>query len=213
MWCHRISSTEGQKSHCNVTCLKREKLKEKQHVFVLRIGNPVFMYYQFVLSYLQSSSKIYSPMLIYMGITVVSVLPNTRGSTLGRKREHCSENKSVRSKSQEFSRKFKRSGVCFNDLWRVLYVRICGDTFKNLSCPRAYWSLSETVTSLMILFISQQSDVEIVVRHWACDFFSFSEKCRKSKYRLFYSWGFGWGWPCFDTKLLLFLMKIMFEKY
>ena len=27
-----------------------------------------------------------------------------------------SENKSVRSKSQEFSRKFKRSGVCFNDL-------------------------------------------------------------------------------------------------
>ena len=131
------------------------------------------MYYQFVLPYLQSSSKIYSPMLIYMGITVVSVLPNTRGSTLGRKREHYSENKSVRSKSQEFSRKFKRSGVCFNDLWRVLYVRICGDTFKNLSSPRAYWSLSETVTSLMILFISQQSDVEIVVRHWASVFSPF----------------------------------------
>ena len=91
----------------------REKFKEK-HVFVLRSGNPP--YYQFVLPYLQSSSKIYSPMLIYMGITVVSVLPNTRGSTLGRKREHYSENKSVRSKSQEFSRKFKRSGVCFNDL-------------------------------------------------------------------------------------------------
>ena len=62
------------------------------------------MYYQFVLPYLQSSSKMYSPMLIYMGITVVSVLPNTRGSTLGRKREHYSENKSVRSKSQEFSK-------------------------------------------------------------------------------------------------------------
>ena len=27
----------------------------------------------------------------------------------------------------------------------------------------------------MILFISQESDVEIVVGHWACDFFSFSE--------------------------------------
>ena len=55
------------------------------------------------------------------------------------------------------------------------------------SSPWAYWSLSETVTSLMILFISQESDVEIVVGHWACDFLSFSEKCRKSKYRLFYS--------------------------
>ena len=51
-----------------------------------------------------------------LGITVVSVIQNTRGSTLGRERAHYSENKSVRSKSQEFSRKFKRSGVCFNDL-------------------------------------------------------------------------------------------------
>ena len=51
-----------------------------------------------------------------LGITAVSVLQNTRGSTLGRERAHYSENKSVRSKSQEFSGKFKRSGVCFNDL-------------------------------------------------------------------------------------------------
>ena len=56
-----------------------------------------------------------------LGITVVSLLQNMRGSTLGRERAHYSENKSVRSKSQEFSRKFKRSGVCFNDLWRVLW--------------------------------------------------------------------------------------------
>ena len=51
-----------------------------------------------------------------LSVTVVSVLQNTHGSTLGRVRAHYSENKSVRSKSQEFSRKFKRSGVCFNDL-------------------------------------------------------------------------------------------------
>ena len=48
-------------------------------------------------------------------ITAVSVLQNTRGSTLGRERAHYSDNKSVRSKSQEFSRKCKRSRVCFND--------------------------------------------------------------------------------------------------
>ena len=51
-----------------------------------------------------------------LAITVVAVLQNTRGSTLGRERVHYSENKSVRSKSQEFSRKFKRRSVCFNDL-------------------------------------------------------------------------------------------------
>ena len=52
-----------------------------------------------------------------LSITVVSVLQNMYGSTLGwGVRAHYSENTSVRSKSQEFSKKFKRSGVCFNDL-------------------------------------------------------------------------------------------------
>ena len=51
-----------------------------------------------------------------LSITVVSLLQNRCGSTLGRVRAHYSENKSVRGKSQEFSKKFKRSGVCFNDL-------------------------------------------------------------------------------------------------
>ena len=51
-----------------------------------------------------------------LGITVVSVLQNTRVSTLGKERARYSESKSVRSKSQELSRKFKRNGVCFNDL-------------------------------------------------------------------------------------------------
>ena len=59
-----------------------------------------------------------------LGITVVSVLQNTRGSTLGRERAHYSSNKSVRSKSQVFSRKFKRNTFCFNDLWRVLFSLI-----------------------------------------------------------------------------------------
>ena len=55
-----------------------------------------------------------------LGMTVVSVLQNTCGSTLGRERAHYSENKSGRSKSQECSGKFKRSGVCFSDLWWVM---------------------------------------------------------------------------------------------
>ena len=55
-----------------------------------------------------------------LGVTVISVLQNTRGSTLGRERAHYSETKSVRSKSQQFSWKFKKSEVRFNDLWRVL---------------------------------------------------------------------------------------------
>ena len=51
-----------------------------------------------------------------LSITVVSVLQNTHGLALGRVRAHYSENKSVRGKSEEFSKKLKRSGVCFNDL-------------------------------------------------------------------------------------------------
>ena len=41
-----------------------------------------------------------------LSITVVSLLQNRCGSTVGRVRAHYSENKIVRSKSQEFSRKF-----------------------------------------------------------------------------------------------------------
>ena len=51
-----------------------------------------------------------------LGITMVLVLQNRRGSTLGRERAHYSENKGVGSKSQEFTRKFKRNGVCLNYL-------------------------------------------------------------------------------------------------
>ena len=66
------------------------------------------------------------PAVSVLGITAVSVLQNTRGSTKGRERAHYSENKSVRSKSQEFSRKFKSSGVHFNDLSQVLPLRLKG---------------------------------------------------------------------------------------
>ena len=49
---------------------------------------------------LQSSTKILKHFPnVDLGITVVSVLQNTRGSTLGRERAHYSENKSVRSKN------------------------------------------------------------------------------------------------------------------
>ena len=82
-----------------------------------------------VLCALQHTSKILKPWVhfyfpnVALGITVVSVLQNTRGSTLGRERTHFTEKKSVWSKSLEFSRKFKRNGVSFNDLWRVLWLR------------------------------------------------------------------------------------------
>ena len=35
---------------------------------------------------------------------------------MGREKSHVSEKNSVKYKSQEFSRKFERNGVCFNDL-------------------------------------------------------------------------------------------------
>ena len=55
-----------------------------------------------------------------LGITVVSVLQNPRGSTLGREKAHFRWENSVEYNFQDFSRKFERNGVCFNDLWRVL---------------------------------------------------------------------------------------------
>ena len=55
-----------------------------------------------------------------LGITVVSVLQNTVDSTLRRENAHFRGENSVTYKSQDFSRKFERNGVCFNDLWRVL---------------------------------------------------------------------------------------------
>ena len=94
-----------------------------------------------------------------LGITVVSVLQNTRCSTLGRDRAHYSETKSVRSKSQEFSWKFKKSRVRFNDLWRILKLLswillsfnflsaiLASGTLKiGLSLQWVVWTAYETV--------------------------------------------------------------------
>ena len=89
-----------------------------------------------------------SPMLIWALQLVVSVLQNTRGSTLGREGAHYSENKSVRSKFHEFSRKFKRSGVYFNDLWRVL--QSSSKILKHLCAfPFPYVDLGITVVSVL----------------------------------------------------------------
>ena len=71
---------------------------------------------------LQSSSKILKHFLRFpfpnvdLNITAVSVLQNTRGSTLGRERAHYSENKSVRSKSQEFLEN-SREAVSVSTIW------------------------------------------------------------------------------------------------
>ena len=51
-----------------------------------------------------------------LGFAVISVLQNTRCSTLGREKGHFSKETCVRSKPREFSRKFGRNGVCFNYL-------------------------------------------------------------------------------------------------
>ena len=87
---------------------------------------------------LQSSSKIVKRVCISPSPMLIWPLQRSQcfkirvASTLGRERAHYSENESVRSKSQEFSRKFKRRGVCFNDLWRVLWLQR-----ELLSLPQA----------------------------------------------------------------------------
>ena len=40
----------------------------------------------------------------------------------GRRWEHLSENKGVESECKKVSRKFRRNGSCFSDLWWVLYA-------------------------------------------------------------------------------------------
>ena len=98
---------------------------------------------------LQSSSKILKHFPnVDLGITVVSVLQNTRGSTFGRERAHYSENKSVRSK---FLKNFSE-----NSREMVSVLTICDeycsrdDSIVPTSCP---W-VSKDV--LIIMNLSQQ---------------------------------------------------------
>ena len=98
---------------------------------------------------LQSSSKILKHFPnVDLGNTVVSVLQNTRGSTLGRERAHYSENKSARSKNLKNFPENSRETVSVSAICDEYYSR--GDSIVPTSCP---W-VSEDV--LIIMNLSQQ---------------------------------------------------------
>ena len=98
---------------------------------------------------LQSSSKIFKHFpSVNLGITVVSVLQNTRGSTLGRERAHYSENKSVRSKNLKNFPENSRETVSVSTICDEYCSR--DDSVVPISCP---W-VSEDV--VIILNLSQQ---------------------------------------------------------
>ena len=98
---------------------------------------------------LQSSSKIFKHFpSVDLGITVVSVLQNTRGATLGRERAHYSENKSVRSKNLKNFPENSRETVSVSTICDEYCSR--DDSVVPISCP---W-VSEDV--VIILNLSQQ---------------------------------------------------------
>ena len=98
---------------------------------------------------LQSSSKILKHFPnVDLGITVVSVLQNTRGSTLGRERAHYSENKSVRSKTLKNFPENSRETVSVSTICDEYCSR--NHSIVTTSCP---W-VSEDV--LIIMNLSQQ---------------------------------------------------------
>ena len=98
---------------------------------------------------LQSSSKILKQFPnVDLGNTVVSVLQNTRGSTLGRERAHYSENKSVRSKNIKNFPENSRETVSVS--------AICGEYCSRDHCivTTSYPWVSEDV--LIIMNLSHQ---------------------------------------------------------
>ena len=86
-------------------------------------------------------------MLIWV-LQVVSVLQNTRGSTLGREREHYSENKSVRSKNLTNFPENSRETVSVS----TICDQYCSRHVVPTSCP---WA-SERVLSVIIVNLSEQ---------------------------------------------------------
>ena len=84
----------------------------------------------------------------WFGITVLSVLQNTRGSTLGRERAHYSENKSVRSKNLENFPENSRETVSGSTICDEYCSR--DESIFPTSCP---W-VSDDV--LIIMNLSQQ---------------------------------------------------------
>ena len=103
---------------------------------------------------LQSSSKILKHFPnVNLGITVASVLQNTRGSIVGRERTHYSENKSVGSKFSENSREtMSVSTICDEHCSR-------DDSIVSTSCP---WA-SEDVLSVIIVNLSEVEETASVV--------------------------------------------------
>ena len=55
-----------------------------------------------------------------LGITVISVLQNTHGLTLGKERGTLEWEQRCEEWTYKIFQKFKKNGFCFNDLWRVL---------------------------------------------------------------------------------------------
>ena len=95
---------------------------------------------------LKSSSNLFKHFPnVDLGITVVSVLQNTRGSTLGRERAHYSENKSVRSKTLKNFPENSRETVSVSTICDEYCSR--GDSIVPTSCP---W-VSEDVLTIMNL--------------------------------------------------------------
>ena len=91
-----------------------------------------------------------------LSITVVSLLQNRCGSTVGRVRAHYSENKIVRSKSQEFSRKFKRSGVSNQNPFKS------NPLFRHVT-PRSTKVLVKTCTCMQIRKLNIKKEKKIML--------------------------------------------------
>ena len=101
----------------------------------------------------QSSSKVLKHFPnVDLGITVVSVLQNTRGSILRRERAHYSEKKSVRSKNLKNFPENSRETVSVS----TICDQYCSwdDSIVPSSCP---WA-SEDVLSVIIVNLSEQQN-------------------------------------------------------
>ena len=98
---------------------------------------------------LQSSSKILKHFPnVDLGITVVSVLQNTRGSILGRERAHYSENKSVRSKNLKNFPENSRETMSVSTICDEHCSR--NDSIVPTSCPWASEDVLSVIKSVVI---------------------------------------------------------------
>ena len=94
---------------------------------------------------LQSSSKVLKHFPnVDLGITVASVLQNTRCSILGRERAHYSENKSVRSKNLKNFPENSRETVSVSTICDQYCSR--DDSIVPTSCP---WAFEDVLSELL----------------------------------------------------------------